>query len=215
MRRFIALALVLALSGCLDPFRPHVPQDLLDNSEFSWIVTEYDQVNDGRFAPKIVQTEYRFYPTDQPPFPAYFLVVGVRGWAEISSTDLLDKTREIVASTLDEQNVTVDKSSEATGGRSLRNGAETSWFRVIGTATSGGLFSNEEEIRVFAETFYDGRSKTAVITISLAQTTETSGLLGVRTEDRTVWNELVGDPFGIIDDMTNENGFAYNLVSHD
>lgn len=215
MRRFIALAIVLALSGCLDPFRAHVPEDLLEESEFSWSVRELPQENGGRFAPKVIQTEYRFDPDSQPPFPAYMLVIGVRGWGSLSSEDLLEKTREIVATTLESQNVKVDGALEKSGGRSLKNGAESNWFRVIGTATAGGLFSSEEEIRVFAETFYDGRSKTAVITISLAQTTETSGLLGVRTEDLTVWNELVGDPFGIIDDMTNENGFAYNLVSHD
>lgn len=213
MRRFLAIAVVLALSGCLDPHRVQVDEALLENSPHDWIKTEFDQVNNGNFGPKVVQTEYRVDP-EGPPFPAIFLTVGVRGWTELSQDDLLAKTREIVGDVLQNKSVVVDSSTELEGGRSLANGAETKWFRVIGTSNAGDIFQSEEEIRVFAETFYDGRSKTAVILIGLAQTTETTRFLTVQTtENYDTWNEMVADPFGIIDGAVGE-GFAYNVVSH-
>ncbi|MGB1697488.1 MAG: hypothetical protein ACPHK8_03725 [Thermoplasmatota archaeon] len=217
MRRIIALAIVIALSGCLDPFRPHVDEDIFAASEFQWVKTEFPQENNnGTFAPKIVQTQYRFDPQNQPPFPALLHVVGVRGWSEVESDDLIEKTRELVNEKLRSQNIIVDSKTEESGGRSLANGAKTNWFRVIGTTTEGDLFQSEEEIRVFAETFYDGRSKTAVIAIAFAQTTETTRFLTVqRTENLDVWRELVGDPFGIIDNMETDAGFIHNLVTHD
>lgn len=213
----MALVLLLSVStaGCLDPFRPHVDEAILDASGHDWRVTESPQRSSGLFAPNIVETEYRFDPESSgAPFPGVLLILGIRGLTRADPDDLLERTRDVLNDALAEQGVEVDPDQGGEGRRTLENGAGTRWFFLVGAAQNDdGLFGSEEEVRALGETWYDGRSNTAVITVAMAQTTG-STFLGGEERDHAVWNELVGDPNGSVGGAINENGFIHHMVSH-
>lgn len=211
----LLLLLSVSASGCLDPFRPHVDDSVLEASEIDWQVTESPQRSNGFLAPNIVETEYRFDPdTNSPPYPGVLLVLGVRGLTRADPDDLLERTRTVLNDALEEEGVEVDEEQGDQGTRTLASGASTSWFLLVGTAQGdAGLFGSEEEVRALGETWYDGRSNTAVITVAMAQTTG-STFLGGEQRDHAVWNELVGDPSGTVGGAIDENGFIHHMVSH-
>lgn len=211
----LVLLLSVSTAGCLDPFRPNVADEVLDASPHDWQVTESPQRSNGLFAPDIVETEYRFDPDQSgAPFPGVLLVLGIRGLTRADPDELLERTREVLNDALEEQGVEVDPDQGGEGTRTLRSDASTRWFFLVGTSQSDdGLFGSEEEVRALGETWYDGRSNTAVIAVAMAQTTG-STFLGGEERDHAVWNELVGDPQGSIGGAIDENGFIHHMVSH-
>lgn len=218
-RRTVVLVLTVLtvplLAGCFEPFRPHVSEATLSSSPHDWQETRHPRDDGGLFGVSIAETEYRF-EGDGDAYPGILVVIGVRALQRVDTQDLLDRTRDIVRDTLEEEGVHIDPSRNVTGERTIHNGARTDWFRLIGTSPgSGGLFAQEEEVRVLGEAWYDGRSKTSVIAIALAQTTGQGGILGQSTvRDHTVWNELVGDESGTVGGAIHERGFIDHVVSH-
>lgn len=212
----LALFVVVATAGCLDPFTPYVPVAVLDASDHDWRGGDPQRTDGGFLGLDRVEVEYRFDPIGGPPFPGILAVVGLRGISRVDDGDLLDRTREFVESMLEDEGVNVDPQGELEGTRTLHNGASTQWFRLVGTSqATSRIFTVEEEVRVLGETWYDGRSSTNFIVVALAQTTGPGGLLGQTTvRDHAVWDELVGDPQGTVGNSIHGAGFVYNLVTH-
>ncbi len=207
--------LVPALSGCLDPHRPLVEPAVIELSPREWTTETLPAVSHGWLGPNIVETEYRYDPpSGAPQTPGVLIVVGIRTLNQISSADLLTRTRDIVNQELVNEGVSVDDAQEQSGERETLQGSPTRWFSLVGTAESDApLFAGEEEVRALGETWYDGRSKTHVVVVALAQTT-TTGFLGSEARDHSVWNELVGDAEGTVGGATNEDGFIVHIRSH-
>lgn len=211
----VALLASVSVAGCLDPHRPVVDPDALAASTRPWVVTKVPAESGGAFGPNSVQTEVRFDPADGGSgYPGVLLLIGIRTVSRIDTEELLERTRDIVGQALDDEGVVVDASKEVTGTRTIENEATTSWFFITGEATEGdGPFASQEEVRVLGETWYDGRSKTHVVAVAMAQTTDTN-LIGDERRDHAVWNELVGDATGSIGGATSNHGFIDHVLSH-
>ncbi len=204
-----------ALGGCLDPYRAVVDADVLSASPRAWDETRLDERSNGWLGPNVVETEYRYDPpSDEAQTPGVLIVVGIRTINQIDSADLLERTRAIVDQELADEGVIVDQAQEQTGERETEQGIPTQWFSLVGAAhTDAPIFAGEEEVRALGETWYDGRSKTHIVVVALAQTT-TTGFLGSEARDHSVWNELVGDAAGSVGGAMNDNGFIVNILSH-
>jgi hypothetical protein len=214
----LALALLAAVtaSGCFDPFQPHVDPQILRASPHEWTVSEPDREGGGLFSVGRVELEYRFSDGSGAPFPAVLSVLGLRAPSRLDDAEILKRTREFVDEKLVEEGVRADPAQELSGTRTLANGARTEWFQLVGTSgSSSPIFATSREVRGLGEAWYDGRSSTHVIVVALAQTTGPGGLFGSSTvRDQSVWDELVGDPSGSVDDRLHTTGFIYHMVSH-
>ncbi len=211
-----ALLLAVSMSGCLDPFRPIIAPDALGAAEQQWVRTDTDLKSHGALGPNIVETEYRYTPgEDDPDTAGLLLLIGIRTFSKIDTGELLERTREIVDEALKTEGVVVDEEGGRSGERETEGGNPTQWFTLIGTAQSDSpLFAGQEEVRAIGEAWYDGRSKTHVVAVGLAQTT-TSNFLGQEQRDHTVWNQIVGDADGTVGGAVNANGFIVHVESHD
>lgn len=221
MRRNVVVALVLLtvplVSGCFDPFQPHVDPAIVEGSTHTWQVSEPERHGGGLFKVGRAEIEYRFQDAGRgPPFPAVLAVLGLRTATRLDNDDILERTREFLEEKLEEEGVRADPTQERSGTRMLDNGARTQWFQLVGTSeATSPIFANRREVRVLGEAWYDGRSSTHVIAVALAQTTGPGGLVGETTvRDNRVWDELVGDPNGSVDGRVHTAGFIYHMVSH-
>ncbi len=212
MRRLAVLAIVVALSGCLEPFAPTIdPAVLKDHPE--WKVTQGD-VNGTIWEGKVVETRYTFDPDQEPPFPGIVQVFGIRGLRRIPDDDLLARTQAAVERGAEEKGILLDPERSGEGERTTAGGASTQWFVVQGLADQeGGLFGRGETVQILGETWYDGASRTSVVVVAMAQTTQ-EGFLDLQdVEDLTTWKTIVADRRGTIDRHRGE-GLVFNVVSH-
>lgn len=219
------LVVAVALSGCFDPFRVHVPAAVLDASPMEWNVTK-GAVHGSTFGAKTTETRYVHLPDDGgPPFPGVLQVFSLRGSQHRDVDDLLDFTRDVVDEALRREGVNVDEDLDAEGRRELRSGLDTQWFTHTGRISETSddsifLPSGQEDIvvKVLGEAGYDGRSKTAVVAIAFVQVGRhtQSNLPGVIpsqdvTDERT-WFEVVADRQGSIEGATLPSGRG--LLTH-
>lgn len=217
MRGGIIVALLLAplLAGCMEPFRVHVPEPLLDGSPHEWVESLPRRSDGGTFGLDEIETVYRFTGESGGPFPAMLYAIGLQALTRISDDKILDQMEDILATRLRDEGLEVDADRQRSGERTLPSGVTTQWILLTATSAPGGFFSTEEEVRAFAETWYDGRSSTNVVAVALAQTTGSGGLFGSSTiRDESVWAELVGDSRGSVQGTVHESGFIVNLVTH-
>lgn len=191
-----------------------VDAEVFADSDVPWAITESPLSSHGTFGPNVVETEYRHAPTsNEVDTPGLLLLIGIRTLNQIATEDLLERTREILDQSLADEGVQVDD-VETRGTRETVQGSPTQWFTLTGHASNNApLFAGDEEVRVLGEAWYDGRSKTHVVAIALAQTT-TSGLLGAEQRDHTVWDKLVGDKAGTIGGSVDQGGFIIHVNSH-
>jgi hypothetical protein len=217
--RALVLALALALllgPGCLDPFRAHVPQELVQG----WTVTP-GPVHGGFLGPKSRETRYAFDrdADDPPPFSGSLQVFSIRSLGSIDSSQLLDLARDLVKEGA-EANAIALADGEATGSRTLRSGVPTKWFAVQGRTTqSGDLFDQDVQVRILGEAGHDGRSDTSVLLIAMAQVGRTNQCPILPTAcqpeeaDLRTWIQMVGDERGSVQGATSPTGFIDHLVT--
>lgn len=209
----VASVLVVMLSGCLQVHRPVVPDDILATADLEWTVTAKDPIGDSDFAPKAIETQYRYDPgSGDPGYPGVLVLVGLRTIQRIDEDTLLDHAEEILREEMESYGVQADTVTKETGSRTIESGASTRWLTMTGTATSDALlFSQAQEIKVLAEAWFDDPSNMHVVAVAIAQTVD-SGLFGQEQRDHATWNELVGDEEGSIEGAVHPEGFIDHAV---
>lgn len=221
MRVAFAIAAVsaLLLSGCASaPHRVTVAEAALEGSGLAWTRSDREPVTSGWFGAGLVETDYTFSPTSEPPYAGLLQLFGLRDDAQHSSAELLALARSSVENATATNGIEVEGAATE-GSRTLRNGLATRWFVLEGTvADDSGLFAQATSVRILGEAGYDSASKTHVVAVAIAQVDATTcppivGPCTTRT-DLTTWTSLVGDARGTISNAKSSHGLVDHLVSH-
>ncbi|MGB0653585.1 MAG: hypothetical protein ACPGQL_10340 [Thermoplasmatota archaeon] len=208
------LAATTSLGGCLDPYRAHVPAELV---RAGWDV-ETQGVEGSLWKGKVTETTYTFDNQDGPPFPAFLQVFSIRQLSRASIDELLDLTERVIEDSARIHGINLDQGQSARGERDLASGASTRWFVRGGTLQGGGFFgagTAGEEVKILGEAWHDGKSRTSVVAVAFAQVTQESTILfQPDVHDQTTWVRMVGDPDGSIGGATLADGYLYRMRSH-
>lgn len=212
------LAALLALPGCLAPFRIHVDEDIV-GATTGWVVTP-SGVQGSFPGTRTLETRYAFDPSSSsPPFPGTLQVFSLRSVDRLSLTELLRHVKDLVADGAEENHIVLNETI-LEGHRTLRSGVDTQWFVRYGKTTeAGALFDDDVTVRILGEVGHDGRSNTslvAVVYVQVARTRQCGPLLPTCTPtetSETTWLQLVGDPAGTVGGATSSTGFIDHLVT--
>lgn len=232
MGRAVVVACLLAtvaLSGCFDPYRAHVPAEVLGASPLVWNVTNLPQ-HGGNFGDKTVETRYVHIPEDDgPPYPGVLQVFSIRGGAVADADRLIEFTRTLVDDAAAREGISIDGTQAKDGERRLASGLKTQWFSHLGRieqTSDESLFlpqdGNDLVVRILGEAAYDGKSKTGLVVVAFVQvgTHTDSSLPGVlpatQQQDERTWFEVVADTTGHIGGATlpDGRGLITNLRTH-
>ena len=143
-------------------------------------------------------------------YPAYLTIMTIKTLVMMSENDLRDKTVETIEQTL-EKGIVVDKATEVSGKRILKNGHNTMYVIYDGNDTSK---NPPEKIKIIGEVWNCGTSGTSVICIGVAQISDnlhdTSGI-NIRH-----WEKIVKDGVGSFGtgELNGEDGLIYNVICH-
>ncbi|MFO1534851.1 MAG: hypothetical protein ABR586_04235 [Thermoplasmatota archaeon] len=212
-----AALLAPALAGCLDPYRAHVDEAVLERATLTWSRTDRPQVDGGLFGVKTAETSYTHggWP---PSFPAQLVVFSLRAVGRPSSAELLRLTHVAVDNETKGQGIRIDQQQSATGHRTLANGVQTDFFTEEGTSTAGGLFAVNTKVRIIGEVGYDGSSSTNIVVVGIAQVESSRNCpLNINcgtARDEASWAEMVGDGRGTVGGATSSVGLIDHLVTH-
>ncbi len=213
MKRILLVLLTASLAvsaGCLEPFRAHIDPEVVPPT---WERSD-SPVHGSVFRGKGVETLYEFDSGEGAPFPAMLLLFSLREISRSGVDDLLRFTRDVVENAAEENGIQLDPGENDSGERQLKNGANTRWFTRAGTGEASDLFASGEEVRIIGEARYDGRSRTSVVVVGMAQVSGEGRLPFQTISDETTWVRIVSDPHGTINEATSAQGFIYNTVSH-
>lgn len=213
------MLLVVAASGCFDPFRVRVDPDVVGASDLDWKVHVGDKQEHGILGATVIETRYSFDPDDGPPFPGVLQVFSIREKVRTPTDELLERTRDLVEQAVVDNGVDLDRSKDTKGERRIDSGVRTTWLGREGTTQRNGtLFDEESRIRILAEVGHDGKSSTSFVVIGLAQVAEQQrGPLpgvGGEVKDVSTWLDIAGDPSGSVNGATWRDGFVYHLETH-
>ncbi len=222
----VALLATVALAGCFEPYRVHVPAATLEASGLDWNVTK-GAVHGSTFKTKTTETRYVHTPTSDPPYPGVLQVFSIRGGAR-SLDDLIDVAHDILEDAVAREGIVVNQDLDSEGARTLKSGVKTVWFshegRIPSASSDSILFTGGDDliVRVLGEVGYDGKSKTALVLFTFVQVGTHSdpglpgGIGGGEAKDLRTWHEIVGDNKGTVDGatVTGDRGLIWNLRSH-
>ncbi len=205
----------LLVPGCYEPYRPHIQEATLESSSLDWFERRLAQQSDGWLDRKTVETRYTYIPEgDGPPFAGVIQVFGLRQQDRMGTQALLELTRILVERSAEEHGITFDPDASDEGQRQNAAGASTRYFTLEGTVqTSEGLFPSNVGIRILGEVWHDGKSKTSVIVVAMAQVTQDRPILGP-LEDETTWWEIAGDPEATLVSPPTQRGLVDHVQSH-
>jgi hypothetical protein len=143
-------------------------------------------------------------------YPAYLTIMTIKTFVMMSENDLRDKTVELIEQAL-EKVLVVDKSTEISGGRMLKNGHNTMYVIYDGNDTSK---NPPEQIKIIGEVWSCGKSGTSVICIGVAQITD--NLHGNSEVNISHWEKIVRDEAGSFgsENLLGEDGLIYNVICH-
>lgn len=210
----VAIVAAVALPGCTEPFRAHVPGHILRGA-IVWTTTEKPLEDNGPFGPNTVHVEYTHAGT-RAPYAGDLVVFSTRQFGGMTTPDLVREARDILADV--SQGIALDAGKAKEGERELANGLRTHWIMLEGTVTGQGtIFRTDATVRLLAEVGFDGLSATAVIAIGRAQIGDRSCSPIISCTDATdwaTWDALAGDPRGSIDGARSNAGMVHNLVTH-
>lgn len=143
-------------------------------------------------------------------YPAYLTIMTIKTLVMMSENDLRDKTAETIEQTL-EKGIVVDKTTEVSGGRILKNEHNTMYVMYDGNDTSK---NPPEKIKIIGEVWNCGTSGTSVICIGVAQITDN---LHENSEiNISHWEKIIRDNVGTfgIAGFRGEDGMIYNVICH-
>ena len=224
MRAFAVVAVgamaIVALSGCFEPFRVKVDQDVLAQAS-GWVVTPAG-TQGGFFGPKSKETRYAFDrdPDAAVPFAGSLQVFSIRGFGSLGTDELLDLAHDLVEQGAQDKKIQLTDGG-ASGTRSLVSKVGTHWFVREGRTTqSGDLFEQGVTVRILGEVGHDGRSDTSFLVIGMAQVSRTNQCpspLPLNCQpienDLQTWIQIVGDSEGTVEGATSSSGFVDHLVT--
>jgi len=143
-------------------------------------------------------------------YPAYLTIMTIKTLVMMSENELRDKTAESIEQAL-EKGIVVDKATEVSGGRMLKNEHNTMYVMYDGNDTSK---NPPEKIKIIGEVWSCGTSGTSVICIGVAQITD--NLYDNSEVNISHWEKIVRDnvgTFGIVG-FHGEDGLIYNVICH-
>lgn len=211
------MVLLLLMPGCAGAFRVVVDPTVLGQTDLAWVETRHP----GEVKPfgvSSTETDYVHQAQDPPPFSGVLQVFSLKGDKRDPDT-LLDWARQAVANATQANQIEVDDAKTFSGTRTLKSGLNTQYFVLEGRVTASGFpFARDAKLRILGEAGHDGRSATSFVVVGLAQ-------VGVQTQcpilgpcqsttDMRTWNELAGDPNGLVGGARSATGLVYHLVSH-
>ena len=148
-------------------------------------------------------------------YTAFLTVTSIKTVFMINEQNLLDKTIETIFNSADARNITINKSSQITSSRFLKNGHNT-FFVVFNATHNIGDFV--ENVMIIGETWNCAYSGTSIICIGVAQTTEIKN--GNNSENFVHWAKITGDEKGTFkeiysyNDYVDPDGLIFNVKCH-
>ena len=143
-------------------------------------------------------------------YPAYLTVMTIKTLVMMSENDLRDKTAESIEQAL-KNDIVVDKTTEISGERMLKNEHNSMYVMYEGNDTSK---NPPEKIKIIGEVWSCGPSGTSVICIGVAQITD--NLHDNSEVNISHWEKIVRDNVGTfgIAGFHGEDGLIYNVICH-
>ena len=143
-------------------------------------------------------------------YPAYITIITIKTLVMMSEKELRDKTVESIEQAL-EKGIFVDKSTEISGGRMLKNEHNTMYVMYDVNDTSK---NPHEKIKIIGEVWNCGASDTSVICIGVAQITD--NLHDNSELNFSQWEKIVRDEVGTFGtgNFQAKDGLIYNVICH-
>jgi len=143
-------------------------------------------------------------------YPAYLTIMTIKTLVMMSENELRDKTAESIEQAL-EKGIVVDKATEISGERMLKNEHNTIYVMYDGNDTSK---NPPEKIKIIGEVWSCGASGTSVICIGFAQITD--NLHDNSEVNISQWEKIVRDEVGTFGtgSLCGEGGLIYNVICH-
>jgi len=156
------------------------------------------------------------YRNNNSSYPAYLTVTTMKNLFMKNENDLKKETRETILKEASKQNINIDRETEISGERALKDGHFTMY--IIYNATLSLSEDITEQIRFIGETWNCDISGTSVICIGYAQVTNNSEV------NLTYWAKIIGDKDGTflqkypstfsLGDFIDPNGLIFNVKCH-
>lgn len=149
-------------------------------------------------------------------YPGTLSVTTLRTLMRPTEQKVRDVVQERIREDVEARGLRIEGAA-ATGERRLANGADALWFVHNGSVQSSGSFfqSRDARVKVYGEVFQCEGTKSVVVVVGLAQTTDVRRVGGVQLpseEDPTTWREIAADPRGGIEGIRGSDGLAYNVA---
>ena len=143
-------------------------------------------------------------------YPAYLTIMTIKTLVMMSENELRDKTAESIEQAL-EKGIVMDKATEVSGERMLKNEHNTMYIMYDGNDTSK---NPPEKIKIIGEVWSCGTSGTSVICIGFAQITD--NLHDNSEVNISQWEKIVRDEVGTFGtgSLCGEGGLIYNVICH-
>jgi hypothetical protein len=210
----LALAALATTPGCLDLTPARVPDRLLEGAGGNgWErnLTASQAQPSGSLTEKTQTLVYDH--TSGPGYQGQVAVTTLRKLFRPSEDALRQSLADQMRARANAAGIALS-GAPAEGTREIGNRAQAYWFAYDGTASTGGFFSTNAEVKIYGEVFQCPTSKTEVATIGLAQVTNVRTVGGVALPsdaDPTTWDDIVEDPSGTLGAVGSE-GLAYNVA---
>jgi len=156
------------------------------------------------------------YRNNNTSYPAYLTVTTMKNLFMKNENDLKKETKETIIKEASKQNINIDRETEISGERALKNGHKTMY--ILYNATLSLSETDTEQVKFIGETWNCDRSSTSVICIGYAQVTYNS------TYNLKYWAKITGDKDGTflqkypsifsLDDFIDSNGLIFNVKCH-
>ncbi len=142
-------------------------------------------------------------------YPAYFTVTTIKTLVIMNENELEDETIETIENAM-QQGVIINKSTEFTGERTLKNNHKTKYIIYDGEDIAK---NPSEKVKVIGEVWNCGNSGTSIICIGVAQVTDNAN--NNSKENTANWDKIIKDELGSINGLPGKNGLIYNVKCHD
>lgn len=204
-----------ALSGCTSTLDvAHVPDRLLGGS-MGWSKNNSASQREPTSASMgFTKTQTLVYDDRQSAsYPGTLTVTTLKTLIRPSEESLRDTIQDRIRQDSQAKGIKIS-SAATTGTRDVGSGGSASWFAYNGSVETGGFFARSAQVKIFGEVFQCQSTRTVVVTVGIASTTDVRTIGGVALPsdpDHTTWREIVQDPRGRIEGYRGSNGLAYNV----
>ncbi|MEF8880143.1 MAG: hypothetical protein V5A64_07130 [Candidatus Thermoplasmatota archaeon] len=144
------------------------------------------------------------YVNENETYPAYLTVTTIKTLFMMGEKELYEKTRQTILDKTKDQNITIDKKTEKSGGRVLNDGHQTSYLIFNGTDSSS------EKIKIIGESWNCDKSGTSIICIGFAQVTNNN------VSHYGFWKKIIRDSSGSFgkNGYMGDDGLIFNVKCH-